>query len=295
MKRFGILIAAICVALLFVGSATAAVLPNETAETNGITSTTIVFCDGIVTESTQYCLEHSNQYLDGAPLKGGEVYGVSSYNSRILAVKGETSLVKTANFNDKDQLNDGNNVDVNTEFYFDAADSGRANGEESVAQFNAGSAGQVVGDSQMCPFAEDDNEIISPFNEYTLMGSSFDVRQINMMTDASSTTTAATVDIPSKTSYVVNAEGAGSISGYMNVFAQDSRGDGTYVVTPETTITKKVKDTNYSCYNPKEKTITVPAVISPVTPSAVTSYHDYTSAYGNFRFSKTMSYTSGIA
>jgi hypothetical protein len=141
MKRFGILTLAICVALLFVGSASAAVLVNATPETNGISVETIVSCDGIVTDSSQYTLEHSNQFLDGAPLKNGEIYGVSSYDSRLVALKGTTSLVKVADFNDKSQVTNGQNIDVTTLLTFESDIGGFAVGDENVAQFNAGKAG----------------------------------------------------------------------------------------------------------------------------------------------------------
>lgn len=301
MKRFGILTVAICVALLFIGSASAAVLVNATPETNGISVETIVSCDGIVTDSSQYTLEHSNQFLDGAPLKSGEVYGVSSYDSRLVALKGTTSLVKVADFNDKSQVTDGQNIDVTTLLTFESDEGGIASGDENVAQFNAGQAGIVIGDAKLCPFTEDTDETVSPFNEYTIMGSRFNVNTIDMSTVVGSTNTADTIDIPSKTSYVISAEGSGDISAYMNVFAQDTRGDGTYVITPATTVKKPVKEDKEDKEHkykdkPTEKTITVdvPAVMSPVTPSAVTSYRDYTSASGKFVFYKSMAYTSGM-
>lgn len=307
MKRFGILTVAICVVLLFIGSASAAVLVNATPETYGISSTTIVSCDGMVTDCTDYTLEHSNQFLDGAPLKSGEVYGASSYRSYIVTLKGDTSLEKTAKFNDKNQITDGKNVDVTTLLTFES-DGGVAVGEESIAQFNTGQAGKVAGTGYMCVFNSAVDKKIAPFNELSIMGSKFNVDNIDMSTKASSTNTASVIEVPSKTSYVISAEGSGDISAYMSVFAQDGRGDGTYVVTPATTITQvvtpvkedkeehKFYTSNKKPSNKPLKTITidVPAVISPITPSAETFYHDYTSASGNFVFYKSMGYTSGI-
>lgn len=318
MKSFGILFAVVCV-LLFVGAASAVVLPNATAETNSISSTTSVECTGIVMSSSDYSLEHSNQMLDGAPLQGGEMYGASTYSSQMIAMNGDTSFVKVANFNNENQLTNGKNVDVTTILTYDASTGGLATGSESIAQFNAGQAGQVLGDEMLCPFGDDDTQIISPFNTMTVMGSNFNVYNVDMTTVAGSTTTAATVDVPSSTSYVVDATGAGDITAYIDVFAQDARGDGTALVTPETseynvlfpastkTVTteghfeyinrclKWIPGTTTTVTTPEVGVTTVtPAVYTPTTPSANTWYHDSTTASGQFVFTKAMQFTSGI-
>ena len=306
-KIFGVIAISIVSLMLFVGAVTAAVLPNATPETNGISSITVIECDGLVTMNSDYTVEHSNQFLDGAPLESGEVYGAASYNSRMIGLKGVTSLVKTASFNTQNQVTDGQNIDVTTLLYFDSDEGGIAVGDESIAQFNAGQAGLVVGDSQLCPFTDSTDETVSPFNEYSEMGSHFNVNTIDMVTSAGATTTAATIDIPSKINYNVAASGIGDISAYMNVFAQDGRGDGTYLVTPEKTTTVVIKEDKED-KNPKftygkdgkdhkDKTVTTvtPAVWSAPTPSSVTTYHDYSSASGKFTFAKIMTWSSGTA
>lgn len=322
-KLFGVLAMSLVCLMLFAGAASAVVLPNQTQETNGISSSTVITCDGIVIDTINYGLEHSNQMLNGAPLESGEVYGVATYSSNLVAMNGESFLVRDASFNDQDQVTDGKNLDVVTDLSFDASTGGLAAGSESVAQFNAGREGQVLPELQLCPFGEATSQKISPFNTMVVMGSQFNVQNIDLTSTVGATTTAGSVDVPGKTDYVVSATGAGDLTTYMNVFAQDARDTGSELISPETSeytvlfpetttdVTvwghfenvgsdrcpkfKWVPTTTTTTTSPEIGTTTVtPAVYSPITPSANTQYQESTTVSGTFAFYKALSFTSGI-
>jgi hypothetical protein len=333
MKTFSAIVIGLAMLLAFAGVATAAVLPPATNETQGITSTTVVQCDGIVITSANYANENSNQVLNGAPLAAKEIYGASAYNSQMIALNGATSLVKVAKFNTKNQVIDGKNIDVATDLLFTGEDGGFVTGDESIAQFNAGQTGTKAGDVMLCPFSSTPDSVIPPYNEAVVMGSKYDMYYGTVATQAGATTTAKTGDVPSNTQYSVTADGAGSITAYMSLFAQDARGNGTSLVTPASTTkipgkttttvvtpgtttvvtvpghyekdgrcevwvptkttTVTTKDIT-STVTTKDQTINNPAVYTPVTPSAVTSYKESTTAMGKFTFAKVYGYTSGI-
>ena len=329
MKPTYVILIGVILSLALIGSASAAVLVPATNETQSITSTTVVACDGIVLSSASFSNENSNQVLNSPPLAAKEIYGASAYNSQMIALNGETTLVKVAKFNTKNQVIDGKNIDVATDLLFDGTDGGFVTGDESIAQFNAGQTGTKASEVMLCPFSSTPDSVIPPYNEAVVMGSKYDMYYGTVATQAGATTTAKTGDVPSNTQYAVDATGAGSISAYMSVFAQDARGDGKSLVTPEsttkipgsktTTVITPGKTTtvtvpgHWECFKwipekttttttkdvtctvtTKDQTIKNPAVYTPVTPSAVTSYKESTTAIGKFTFAKAYGYTSGI-
>jgi hypothetical protein len=96
----------------------------------------------------------------------------------------------------------------------------------------------------------------------------------------------------------------------MSVFAQDARGTGQTLVSDAKTVKTVVPGytTTVKTYDRcghviktetktvKDQTITtkVPAVYTPVTPSAETSYKESSTAMGQFTFAKSFQYASGI-
>ena len=263
MKKLSVIMIGLAIMLAFVGAASAAVLPNATLETQGIASTTVIQCDGIVITSASFANENTNQMLDGAPLKSKEVYGASTYNSQMIAMSGVTQLVKTINMNTKDQVNNGKNIDVQTDLVYQGNDGGFVEGSESIAQFNAGQAGTKAADAALCPFVSAKDTQIPPFNEMVIMGSQYDMFQGTVSTTSGATTTAKTADVASQTEHSIEASGVGSVSAYMNLFAEDARGDGLGVITPATTTKLPDKIIN--------KIIPGTTTTSIVTPATTTS------------------------
>jgi hypothetical protein len=325
MKKLSVIIIGLAMMLACIGAASAAVLVNATPETQGITTQTIVQCDGIVSSSEEYATMGSNQVLDGAPLATGEVYSQATYSNRVSAVNGVTTYVKGIALNTQNQVGDGQNIATTQTLEFAGV---RITGDESASKFNAGQA--TSGTEQfMCPFTAAAVTTVPPFNEAVTMGAHYDAGTIDEASQVGVTTTAKTGDVPSTISMNIAASGEGQIGTYMSVFAQDGRGTGQQLVTPATTkvipgtkVTTVVEPgktttitvpghwegckwipekTTVTTTDPKTKTVTtkdqtvnVPAVYTAVTPSSTVQYHEATSAMGNFVFSKNMQYTSQV-
>lgn len=277
MKKLSILVIALAMLMAITGIASAAVLPNATPETQGISTSTVIQCDGLVLTDEHYASELSNQVLDGAPLATEEVYSQSTYNNRISAVKGVTTYVKTIDANNKNQLVTGENVATAQTLLFSGAS---VTGEESAAIFNAGQATSGT-EKFMCPFTSAATTTVPPFNEMAIMGSHYGATQLSATSQVGITGVAKTGDVPSTIHMNLEATGVGSIGTFMGVNAQDARGTGQTLITPA-----KVD---------KCGKVTKPAVYSPVTPSSVVQYHESTTAMGTFVFGKNMQYTSGVA
>jgi hypothetical protein len=293
MKTIGIICIAFVALVALTGVAMAAVLPNATPETQGISTSTVVQCSGIVLSSENYASELSNQQLNGAPLAAAEVYGQSTYSGSLMAVKGVTTFVKTVDLNDKNQVLGGTNVKTNQVLDFAGYNGGQAVGDESATIFNAGQA--TSGKEQfLCPFTSAATTTVPPFNEAVIMTSHFDVTDIQENSQVGILGVAATGDVPSTINYNIGATGTGSIGTTMGVFAQDARGTGQALITPAKTVTTPaVKDCRGKVIVPA-KTTTTPAVYGPVTPSSQIQYSEKTTAMGQFTFGKTMSYTSQV-
>ena len=292
MKYFKILGIAALIMVLSIGFVSAAILPNATPETQGISTQTVVQCTGLVTNSEQYASQDSNQILNGAPLASGEVYGQSVYTSDLVAVNGATSLVKSMDLNTKNSVQGTDNVKTNQVLNFVGGNGGQAIGSESASIFNAGQATSSK-DQFLCPFTASTTTTVPPFNENVAVGSHFDAYNIQENSQTGITSVAATGDVPSSLSYNIGASGTGSINTYMNVLAQDARGNGQVLITPaKTTTIPATKDKCGKVITPA-KTVTTPAVYA-TEPSSDIQYSEKTSAMGNFVFSKAMGYTSQV-
>jgi hypothetical protein len=289
MKKLSLLFAGLAVLVACTGFAMAAVLPNATLETNGISSTTVVECDGVVLSTATYSSEQSNQVLNGAPLAAKEVYSSGAYISNYVGLNGKTSFVKTIDTNTKNQVLNGQNIAVSTELTYEGGEGGFATGTESIAQFNAGQAGTKTGDATLCPFTQTKDTQIPPFNEQVEIGSRFMLYDGDVYTTAGATTIGSTADVPSQTEYTFDAAGNGMANVYMKVSAQDARGDGKTLVIPEKVI-PAVKDKCGKVIIPEK---TIPAVYSPA-PSSEIHYSENTMALGSFIISKALGYSSGI-
>ena len=326
MKTITKVLMALVIALAFVGAASAAILPNATPETQGITVDTIIQCDGVVTINEDYASQLSNQVLNGAPLAKGEVYSQSTYSNRISAVNGQTTYVKGVELNNKNQVGDGENVATSQILEFIGV---RMTGDESATIFNAGQATSGV-TAVMCPFTVADNPIIPPFNEMVVLGAHYDVSNIDEASQVGITGVAKTGDVPSSIHMNIAATGKGAIGTYLGVVAQDARGTGSQLVTPETTtkipgkstttvitpgtttvtktpaivvcgkvivpekITTTTTDPVTKTVTTKDQKVTTPAVYTPVTPSSDIRYSERTNVQGTFTFAKNMKYTSQV-
>ena len=266
MKNFKILsIAALLVLAVVVSSAMAVVLPPAVPETGSNSVTTMVKCSGSVISGTSYVGSQDNTCLNSPPLQTGEVTGFATYSSKTMAVNGVTSLTQTVATNTNNQLpvGDGKNIDAATQFVFDNQGGiGRATGSEDIGAFNAGKSTNTA-NTILCPFGDSGNTYNPPFNTMANAYSSYDVSNINLASSASSVNIAKSADTPLSLGYNVAATGQGTITAGLNSNAQDVKGNGA--------------STNNNAW-----------------PCSVGVFKDFTTATGNFQFSKAVSFGSGF-
>jgi hypothetical protein len=266
MKQFKILsIAALLVLAVVVGSAMAVVLPPQTPETGSNSVQTMVKCSGTVLSGTSYVGSQDNTCLNSPPMQTGEVTGFATYSSKTMAVNGVTSLTQTVATNTQNQLpvGDGKNIAADTQFVFDNNGGiGRATGSEDIGAFNAGKATKA--DSTfLCPFGDSGNTYNPPFNTMANAYSSYDVSNINLATSASSVNIAKSADTPLSLAYNVAGTGQGTITAGLNSNSQDAKGNGA--------------SSNNNGW-----------------PCSVGKFNDFTTATGNFQFSKNVAFNSGF-
>ena len=267
MKHITKILMALVIALAFVGAASAAVLPGQTPETQTISTSTVVQCDGITMSQENYVSQLTTATLNGAPLESKEIYGQSTYNNQIVGV-GQTTYVKNIDLNTQNQVATGTNVKTSQIVDFNGA---MIVGDESASIFNAGMATSAK-DAFLCPFTAATETNVPPFNENVVMGSHFDATVIKQNSQVGILGVAKTGDVPSTLNYNFGATGQGSVNTYMDVLAQDGRGTGQTLISKEIkTVIPAVKDKCGKVVTP-EKTVITPAKYTPITPSGQIQY-----------------------
>ena len=240
-------------------------------------------------------------------------------------MKGETVFTKSVDLNNQNQVGTGENVAIAQQV---ESDGGRIVVDEDASIFNAGQATKSV--PFLCPFSNTGDGIVPPFNEAVVMGSHIDAGAVSSASETGIVGVAATGDVPSMIHMDLAATGSGIVSTYMGVNAQDARGTGTQLVTPEktttipgsktttvitpgtTTVTKTpaviicgkvivpektttvTTDPVTKTVTTKDQKVTTPAVYTPVTPSSDIRYSERTNVQGTFTFAKNMQYTSQV-
>jgi hypothetical protein len=268
MKKMSIFVIGVILLITLVvavAPVSAVVLPPAVPETGGNSVQTMVKCSGTVLSGTSYIGSQDNTCLNSPPLQTGEVTGFATYSSKTMAVNGVTSLTQTVATNTNNQLpvGDGKNIDAATQFVFDNQGGiGRATGSEDIGAFNAGKSTNAA-NTLLCPFGDSGNTYNPPFNTMANAYSSYDVSNINLASSASSVNIAKSADTPLSLGYNVAATGQGTITAGLNSNAQDAKGNGA--------------SSNNNGW-----------------PCSVGKFNDFTTATGNFQFSKVVSFTSGF-
>lgn len=342
MKKFAFVVLALVVAMLFTGTAMAAYLPNETPETQSITTVTSVKCLGTVFESEEVVVMDTNQAgPNEPPLANKEVQSISSYALSILAGSGYTEFDKSVEVDTSNQLSNGYNVQTATVFEFEG------NGavfDESVLEEGASTGDNEKGKMVLCPFGN--NEPAAAFCNRAMAHTNFMGESVDLISSSGTRSIAKTYDVGTALDYGVSAQGEGAITITFDSVDIDSRTARTTekVLVPSVYIPGNVlynpsgynpSDFSYTpssytqeywakvkccpslvpssytpedvSYNPSgytpESVIVKPGIYIPehyvikgkeAQPSAITEYHERTTAIGQFDVTKIISYKSGL-
>ncbi|MDD1719942.1 MAG: hypothetical protein LUQ25_07780 [Methanoregulaceae archaeon] len=248
MKRFhltGSAIIAVSVLIALSGCAVADIPVNATPETQGITVTTNINCQGTVMASDSLTWQQSSDALNSPPLEAstvesdgtvtgsGEVQYTAGYTENTMAVEGVTSYTKTTSLDSANKIADKNNIAANKIVTFIAAsEQGRMVSTEDILVDGAGAA-TSSGDNILCPFGSTDSGTFPPFCNIVQTGSSVDLTLGSVSTSASERFVSDTADVPISQAYSISVKGVstsdgtvdaiGSASAYMKAHLQDGR------------------------------------------------------------------------
>jgi len=238
MKKFGTIMIACAVMLVLIGfgmTVSADRAPNQTPETQGITTSTAIICTGTVTNTANMVWVTSSEAAGGAPLSAQEVQSTTSYSENTIASNGYVSYTKEFGVDTANKVANQNNVQSSRIIEFIASGDGNPMGrmisDESLMIDNVGLAASTS-DYMLCPFGSSSSSSIPAFCNIVEAGSSLDMTEVSVASQASSRTIAASADVPVALSYHIKAQGfdgypaQGSISAYIKSHIQEGRGDG---------------------------------------------------------------------
>jgi len=318
MKKIMIAVLALSVLCMFTGVAMAAYLPNETPETQTITTITSVKCLGTVFESESVTISDTNQAGPGEPpLANKEVQSLSSYSTSLLAGNGYTEYDKSVEVDTSNMA--ANEYNIETATVLEYSGNG-AVFDESILEEGASTGDSNKGKTVLCPFGN--NEPAAAFCNRAMATTNFMGDNLDLISTANSRSIAKTYDVGAALDYGVTANGVGAITVTFDSVDIDSRtaqttdkklvpsvfvpGDVAYTpssYTPEYwTIGKCIPKLVPSEYTP-ESVIVTPGVYIPehhviigknAEPSASMEYHERTTAIGAFDVTKLISYKSQL-
>jgi hypothetical protein len=268
MKKSRLLMVAMLALALLVGCAMAADPPTATFETQGIKTVTSVSVSGTFSNSVTMVMTTAQNSggVNSAPLAAGGRQATNVYTEFTEGKNGLTDYSKTFTADNGNKVLGTNNVESHRSIQFvaDPTKNGRMTSSEKIIMDVVGAPGGSTSDSMMCPFGASSSEEIPAFCNIVQAGSSFDVTNINVVTDATLRDIQATADFPAELFYGISAKGtvingilypvAGSITAFMDVHAQEARGnndmpEGDFVYKEETSasgfITSFDKDMYY--------------------------------------------------
>jgi len=223
MKKFGFLV--IALALLVVGMAMADVGVNQTPETQGITTQTVVYALGTTTENDNIVWQQSSAVLNAPPLTPTERQYTMSYTENSILDQGYGEYTKQMNLDTQSKVANQFNFQATkqVDYVTDATVGlGRITSSEDLLLDGAGN-GSSTNNMFICPFATQVADTIPPYCNVVEMGSSFDGTAVSMATSANERHVIATADPGVAMNYDISAAGVGTAAAWINAHIMEGR------------------------------------------------------------------------
>jgi len=223
MKKFGFLV--IALAVLVVGMAMADVGVNQTPETQGITTQTVVYALGTTTENDNIVWQQSSAVLNAPPLTPTERQYTMSYTENSILDQGYGEYTKQMNLDTQSKVANQFNFQATkqVDYVTDATVGlGRITSSEDLLLDGAGN-GSSTNNMFICPFATQVADTIPPYCNVVEMGSSFDGTAVSMATSANERHVIATADPGVAMNYEINAAGVGTAAAWINAHIMEGR------------------------------------------------------------------------
>jgi hypothetical protein len=223
MKKFGFLV--IALAVLVVGMAMADVGVNQTPETQGITTQTVVYALGTTTENDNIVWQQSSAVLNAPPLTPTERQYTMSYTENSILDQGYGEYTKQMNLDTQSKVANQFNFQATkqVDYVTDATVGlGRITSSEDLLLDGAGN-GSSTNNMFICPFATQVADTIPPYCNVVEMGSSFDGTAVSMATSANERHVIATADPGVAMNYDISAAGVGTAAAWINAHIMEGR------------------------------------------------------------------------
>ncbi|MDD1715596.1 MAG: hypothetical protein LUQ01_01210 [Methanolinea sp.] len=197
---------------------------NQTPETQGITTSTYVVCEGTVTQNTEMVWQQSSASLDSPPLTDTETQYTVSYSEQMIADNGYTEFTSQKELDTAAQVANQNNFESTDQIDFIPTSAGSyITFEEDLLVDGAGMP-ESTATSLLCPFGASTYDTIPAYCNIVEMGSSFDGTAVSMLTDVEERHVTATADPGVSMSYGVSLEGIGTATAYIKAHLMEGRG-----------------------------------------------------------------------
>ncbi len=220
MKKFGFLV--IALAVLVVGMAMADVGVNQTPETQGITTQTVVYALGTTTENDNIVWQQSSAVLNAPPLTPTERQYTMSYTENSILDQGYGEYTKQMNLDTQSKVANQFNFQATKQVDFVTDQLGRITTTEDLLLDGAGN-GSSTNNMFICPFATQVADTIPPYCNVVEMGSSFDGTAVSMATSANERHVIATADPGVAMNYDISAAGVGTAAAWINAHIMEGR------------------------------------------------------------------------
>lgn len=209
MKGFcSLLIAA---TMLVAGLASADTGVPQVPETQGITTATVIYALGTITEDNAVVWTQSSEELGDPPLSQGESRYTVSYSGDTIMNQGYGEYTAQMILDTGDMVANQYNFETVRQIGFMTGELGYITTDESLLLdgVNSGSSNEGL---CVCPFAEGENETVPPYCNIVEMGSSFEGVAVSMLTDTAERHVTETADPGVALRYEVNLGGTGAAS-----------------------------------------------------------------------------------
>ncbi len=225
MKKIGFIVIALALLVAFTGMAMADDPVNQTPETQGITTTTVVYALGTTTENDNIVWQMSSEVLNAPPLTPTERQYTMSYTENTIMDQGYGEYTKQMNLDTQNKVANQFNFRTAKQVDF-VTDStiglGRITTSEDLLLDGAGN-GSTTASRFICPFAAATYDAIPPYCNIVEMGSSFDGTAVSMSTLANERHVAATADPGVAMNYDISAAGVGTAAAWINAHIMEGR------------------------------------------------------------------------
>ncbi len=319
MKTIGVIVIALAMLVALTGMVMADQVVPQVPEVQGIATSTVVVCEGTVMDSAALggSLTDGNQLAGRADIEDDWPYMLdpfqvqysTTYDASTIAQHGQTTFIKTMGVNTGNKLLSQSNVKATTEAtYLATGDGGNILGTENI-MIDGSAMATPASDRILCPFGDDQNDIIPAYCNIVQAGSKYDLNVGSVVTTADDRFVGTDATIPVVLNYAINVKpytvagqgtspAMGTVSAYIKASIKEGRSGYTWnddEMGPIDLPGDYLWEVNLPPWGITEAIIEeYPAEVTPSGPAETLTYSESSSASGIISsFSKTMSYQSG--